>query len=94
MECVPHPYYSHQGPELKVEIELSEEQFHRRAKKNVERWVSAHIVPVRTLLFLYSDTSTLTSWMPPVGIPTVFGLFSAQNPSEEEIYLIHAYREE
>ncbi|KIM38187.1 hypothetical protein M413DRAFT_447948, partial [Hebeloma cylindrosporum] len=35
----------HQGPDLNVEIEMSEEQFHRRAKKNVERWVSAHIIP-------------------------------------------------
>ncbi|KDR85948.1 hypothetical protein GALMADRAFT_53972 [Galerina marginata CBS 339.88] len=35
----------HEGPETKVEIELSEEQFHKRAKHNVERWVSAHIIP-------------------------------------------------
>ena len=52
--------YSHQGPELNVEIELSEEQFHRRAKKNVERWVSAHIIPVRTLSFHCFDVTILT----------------------------------
>jgi len=28
------------------EIELSQEEFDRRSKSNVETWVSAHLVPV------------------------------------------------
>ncbi|KAH9486117.1 FAS1 domain-containing protein [Psilocybe cubensis] len=35
----------HQGPEQPIEVEISDEEFHNRAKKHVERWVSAHIVP-------------------------------------------------
>lgn len=34
----------HQDPEPTVEIELSEEQFDTKSKKNVQAWVSAHIV--------------------------------------------------
>ncbi|PPQ89359.1 hypothetical protein CVT25_003199 [Psilocybe cyanescens] len=49
----------HQGPEANVEIELSEEQFHNRAKKHVERWVSAHIVPEYPLSFDSNEHATL-----------------------------------
>jgi hypothetical protein len=37
--------YSHQGPDSGSK--LSQDEFDKRAKRNVERWISAHIVPVR-----------------------------------------------
>lgn len=38
---------------------MTEEQFHDRAKKNVEHWVSAHIVPVCSS-FLTTQVAQLT----------------------------------
>ncbi|KAF8204129.1 hypothetical protein BJ912DRAFT_1018707 [Pholiota molesta] len=35
----------HQGPDTSTEIVLTEEQFDKISKKNVQDWVSAHIVP-------------------------------------------------
>ncbi|KAF8167233.1 hypothetical protein B0H34DRAFT_7182 [Crassisporium funariophilum] len=49
----------HEGPETRVEIELTEEQFHKRAKKNVERWVSAHIIPEYPISFDSEHHQTL-----------------------------------
>ena len=37
----------HQGLEETDGTEITEEQYDKSAKKNVERWVSAHIIPVR-----------------------------------------------
>ena len=37
------PCRSHEDPKGNFELEMTEEQFHKRSKKNVERWVSAHI---------------------------------------------------
>jgi hypothetical protein len=45
---------SHQPPvPVDDTIELSEQEFEERSSKNVERWVSLHIIPVRGLC-LYS----------------------------------------
>ena len=45
---------SHQAPDpVDDTIRLSEEEFEERSNKNVERWVSLHIIPVRGLR-LYS----------------------------------------
>ncbi|CAA7264938.1 unnamed protein product [Cyclocybe aegerita] len=41
----------HEGPQLDVEIEMTEEQYEKRTKRNVERWVSAHVVPEYPLSF-------------------------------------------
>ena len=41
---------SHQAPvPVDDTIELSEQEFEERSNKNVERWVSLHIIPVRGL---------------------------------------------
>lgn len=43
---------SHQPPvPVDDTIELSEQEFEERSNKNVERWVSLHIIPVRELCF-------------------------------------------
>ncbi|KAF8971882.1 hypothetical protein BDZ97DRAFT_1650778 [Flammula alnicola] len=49
----------HQGPVPTVEIELSEEQFDTEAKNNVQRWVSAHIVPEYPLSLDANQHNTL-----------------------------------
>ncbi|KAF5312227.1 hypothetical protein D9619_002507 [Psilocybe cf. subviscida] len=49
----------HEGPKLDVEYEMTEEQFHNRAKRNVEHWVSAHIVPEYPLSFDSNRHDTL-----------------------------------
>ncbi|KAF8902211.1 hypothetical protein CPB84DRAFT_1679000 [Gymnopilus junonius] len=49
----------HEGPDTAGEIELSEEQFDTEAKKNVERWVSAHIIPEYPLSFDSNKHDTL-----------------------------------
>lgn len=36
---------SHQGSS-EPEIKMSEEQYDEQSKRNVERWVGAHIIPV------------------------------------------------
>lgn len=37
----------HQGPApIDEGIEITQEQFDKQSRKNVERWVSAHIIPV------------------------------------------------
>ncbi|KAF9562277.1 hypothetical protein CPC08DRAFT_687915 [Agrocybe pediades] len=51
----------HQGPETNAEIEMTEEQFHTRAKKNVENWISAHIVPEYPLSLDSNEHPTLLS---------------------------------
>ncbi|KAG2141084.1 hypothetical protein DEU56DRAFT_797208 [Suillus clintonianus] len=41
----------HQGPEpVEPKIEISEQELDERSKRNVERWVSAHIIPSRISL--------------------------------------------
>ncbi|KAH7923795.1 hypothetical protein BV22DRAFT_1035930 [Leucogyrophana mollusca] len=43
----------HQGPapaEPKIEGEMSEQELDEQSKKNVDRWVSAHIIPARISL--------------------------------------------
>jgi hypothetical protein len=43
-------FKSHQAPvPVDDTIELSEQEFEERSNKNVERWVSLHIIPVRGL---------------------------------------------
>jgi len=38
----------HQGPEhIGSQPEMSEQEFDGRSKRNVERWVSAHVIPSR-----------------------------------------------
>ncbi|PPQ96149.1 hypothetical protein CVT26_004784 [Gymnopilus dilepis] len=49
----------HEGPDTSGEIELSEEQFDKASKANVERWVSAHIVPEYPLSFDSAEHKTL-----------------------------------
>ena len=46
----------HQGPASDDHVVISEKEFDARSKENVERWVSAHIIPVRYWYFnaLYS----------------------------------------
>ncbi|THH21576.1 hypothetical protein EW146_g49 [Bondarzewia mesenterica] len=42
----------HQGPtDVEDSIEISEQEFDARSKKNVERWVSSHIIPVSPITF-------------------------------------------
>ena len=49
--CV-HGLQSHQGPvPLGDTTKLSEQQLEEQSNKNVERWVSSHIIPVRGLFF-------------------------------------------
>ncbi|KAG5636535.1 hypothetical protein H0H81_007702 [Sphagnurus paluster] len=50
----------HQGPKPPVDegIQISEEEFDNQSKKNVERWVSAHIVP-KSPIRLDSEYPTL-----------------------------------
>ncbi|KAG0706698.1 hypothetical protein DFH29DRAFT_900994 [Suillus ampliporus] len=44
----------HQGPEpVEPQPEISEQELDERSRRNVERWVSAHIIPIRISL---SDT--------------------------------------
>jgi len=46
----------HQGPEpVEPKIDISEQEFETISKKNVERWVSAHIIP-RSPISLTSQT--------------------------------------
>jgi len=41
----------HQGPEhVEPRPEISEQELDERSRRNVERWVSAHIIPSRTFL--------------------------------------------
>ena len=40
-------YDRHQGPEEPDDTEITEEEYDNMAKRNVERWISAHILPVR-----------------------------------------------
>jgi hypothetical protein len=43
-------FQSHQPPDpVDDTIQLSEQEFEERSNKNVERWVSRHIIPVRGL---------------------------------------------
>ena len=46
--------YRHQGPEPIDDTQITEEQYDKTAKENVERWVSAHIVPVRPRFIVIS----------------------------------------
>ncbi|KAF9225143.1 hypothetical protein BS17DRAFT_778210 [Gyrodon lividus] len=42
----------HQGPTpLESEIEITEQQYDEQSKRNVDRWVAAHIIPSRVSLF-------------------------------------------
>jgi len=47
------PCRSHEDPKGNFEVEMTEEQFHKRSKKNVERWVSAHISLVSARNIIY-----------------------------------------
>jgi len=41
----------HQGPALvESETEMSEQQYDEQSKRNVERWVAAHVIPLRISL--------------------------------------------
>ncbi|KAF9055735.1 hypothetical protein BJ165DRAFT_1521715 [Panaeolus papilionaceus] len=53
----------HQEPDRGIEIELTQEQVDRRAKRNVERWVSAHVVPEYPLAFDSTPHRTLHQTM-------------------------------
>lgn len=48
--------YRHQGPEEIDDSEITEEEYDISAKRNVERWVSAHIIPVRPRYRVVTDT--------------------------------------
>ncbi|KII93078.1 hypothetical protein PLICRDRAFT_99865 [Plicaturopsis crispa FD-325 SS-3] len=51
----------HQGPErggLESGIEISEQEFDEKSKRNVENWVSAHIIPISPIKI--ADTSYRT----------------------------------
>lgn len=40
-------YHRHQGPEsIEPETEMSEQQYDKQSRRNVERWVAAHVIPV------------------------------------------------
>ena len=55
MECLlPFILCRHQG-QSDESIRTSEEEFDRQSKRNVERWVSAHIVPVSTICHFSSS---------------------------------------
>ena len=42
---------SHQGPaSVESEVDMSEEQYGQQSRRNVERWVAAHIIPVSSRL--------------------------------------------
>jgi hypothetical protein len=42
-----HDDRRHQGPALvESETEMSEQQYDEQSKRNVERWVAAHVIPV------------------------------------------------
>ncbi|PPQ66348.1 hypothetical protein CVT24_007185 [Panaeolus cyanescens] len=49
----------HEEPDNGIEIEMTQEQADRRAKRNVERWVSAHFVPEYPLAFNSESHRTL-----------------------------------
>ncbi|KAF9528148.1 hypothetical protein CPB83DRAFT_767291 [Crepidotus variabilis] len=53
------PRKPHQGSERTNEVEMTQEEFDRTAKTNVERWVSAHIIAEYPLTFDTEDHSTL-----------------------------------
>lgn len=38
--------YRHQGTGPEPEIKMTEQQYDEQSKRNVERWVAAHIIPV------------------------------------------------
>ena len=50
----------HQGAEETDDTEITEEQYDTRAKENVERWVSAHIIPVGPRYRCYPPRHLLT----------------------------------
>ena len=54
-----HDDYRHQGT-AEPEIEMSEEQYDKQSRRNVERWVAAHIIPVSTNLDLFSALTHAT----------------------------------
>ena len=84
MSCV---IYRHEGPFDEL-IRISEEEFDRRAKQNVERWVSAHIVPVSTICHI-SSAEVLTYLSPE--IPHHPRISPSHAPSVE-INFIHTHR--
>ena len=44
-------YHRHQGPEsVEPETEMSEQQYDEQSRRNVERWVAAHVIPVSSSL--------------------------------------------
>lgn len=50
---------SHQAPvPVDDTIELSEQEFEERSNKNVERWVSIHVIPVGGLLLSSTENSS------------------------------------
>jgi hypothetical protein len=50
---------SHQEPvPIDDTIKLSEQELEDRSSKNVERWISLHIIPVRKLLLFIHHCST------------------------------------
>lgn len=48
--------FSHQGPVSDGDVVLTEAELDALSKNNVERWISAHIIPVSTLLLSSSCT--------------------------------------
>jgi hypothetical protein len=53
-----HGLQSHQAPvPIDDTIELSEQEFEERSSRNVERWVSLHIIPVRGLTFIHENST-------------------------------------
>ena len=53
-----HGLRSHQAPvPIDDTIELSEQEFEERSSRNVERWVSLHIIPVRGPTFIYENST-------------------------------------
>jgi len=39
--------HRHQGPpSVEKETEMSEQQYDEQSRRNVERWVAAHVIPV------------------------------------------------
>jgi hypothetical protein len=60
--------FSHQGPVSDGDVVLTEAELDALSKKNVERWISAHIIPVsylRPLFLLYGSFTSFCTVLAP-----------------------------
>ena len=77
---------SHQGPDSGSK--LSQEDFDKRTKRNVERWISAHIVPVCTSSY---PCRFLLNFA--VGIPIVLWFQSPRDTPQRKVDIFRANRQ-